>query len=62
MAMIMITTLTLTAIDYDWFSFWVKKAQGRRDSLQDKGLVEPTIEFNGKIDLNEVALFTSVAG
>ena len=52
----------LIAIDYDWFSFWVKKAQYRRDSLQVKGLVEPTIEFNDKIDLNEVALFTSVAG
>jgi hypothetical protein len=57
-----ITEKDLKPVSYDWFSYWKEKAKSRREKLEKNDQLEPDIEFNDEINLDEVAMFSSVSG
>lgn len=57
-----ITEKDLKPVSYDWFSYWIEKAKSRREKLEKNDQLETDIEFNDEINLDEVALFSSVSG
>ncbi|MDA8553410.1 hypothetical protein N9L14_03320 [Alphaproteobacteria bacterium] len=57
-----ITEKDLKPVSFDWFSYWIEKAKSRREKLEKNDQLETDIEFNDEINLDEVALFSSVSG